>query len=77
MGIVNRRNAVLGWLTWTVGKRLAKKKAKAAVPAVEDGKPNKPAVGLAAGLAALGGALVFWRMRKGDGSDGIYGDDGG
>ncbi len=25
MGIVNRRNAVLGWLTWTVGKRAAKK----------------------------------------------------
>ena len=43
MGIVNKRNAVLGWLTWNVGKRVARKKAKAAVPAIEGGKPNKPA----------------------------------
>ena len=70
MGIVNKRNAVLGWLTWNVGKRVAKKKAKAAVPAVEGGRPNKPAVGLAAGLAALGGALFLWRKKKSDGSDG-------
>jgi LPXTG-motif cell wall-anchored protein len=70
MGIVNKRNAVLGWLTWNVGKRVAKKKARSAVPAVEGGKPNKPAIGLAAGLAALGGALVFWRKKKGDAIDG-------
>jgi LPXTG-motif cell wall-anchored protein len=74
MGIVNKRNAVLGWLTWNVGKRVAKKKARSAVPAVEGGKPNKPAIGLAAGLAALGGALVFWRRKKGD--DGAVGDVG-
>ena len=35
MGIVNRRNAVLGWAVWNVGKRFAKKKAKGAVPAVD------------------------------------------
>ncbi len=66
MGIVNKRNEVLGWLTWNVGKRVAKKKARSAVPAVEGGKPNKPAVGLA-GLAAVGGALLFWRKKKGGG----------
>ncbi len=66
MGIVNKRNAVLGWLTWRVGKRVAKKKARQAVPAVEDGKPNKPAI--AAGVAALLGGLLFWRKaRKRDG----------
>jgi LPXTG-motif cell wall-anchored protein len=71
MGIVNKRNAVLGWLTWNVGKRAARKKAKAVVPAIEGGKPNKPAVGLAAGLAALGGVLFFWRKKKsGGGGDG-------
>jgi len=69
MGIVNKRNAALGWLTWTLGKRVAKRKAKAAVPAVEGGKPNKPA--LAAGIAALAGALLFWRKaKKRDGSGG-------
>jgi LPXTG-motif cell wall-anchored protein len=69
MGIVNKRNALLGWLTWNVGKRAARKKAKAAVPAIEGGRPNKPAVGLAAGLAALGGVLFFWRKKKSGGGD--------
>ena len=68
MGIVNKRNAVLGWVTWQLGKRVAKKKAKAAVPAVEGGKPNKPAI--AAGVAAVLGGLLFWRKAKGRGADG-------
>jgi LPXTG-motif cell wall-anchored protein len=69
MGIVNKRNAVLGWLTWTVGKRVAKRKAKSAVPAVEGGKPNKPAI--AAGIAALAGTLLFWRKarKRGDSAE--------
>jgi hypothetical protein len=70
MGIVNRRNAVLGWLTWTVGKRAAKRKARSAVPAIEGRRPNKPAVGLAAGVAALGSVLFFWRKKKGGGGEG-------
>jgi hypothetical protein len=67
MGIVNRRNAVLGWAVWNVGKRVAKKKAKGAVPTVdtETKRPNASATVLAA-LAAVGGALMFWRKR-GDG----------
>jgi hypothetical protein len=32
MGIVNRRNAVVGWLTLKVGKRVVKQKAAGAVP---------------------------------------------
>ena len=69
MGIINKRNAVLGWLTWNVGKRAARKKAKAVVPALEGGKPNRPAVRLAAGLAALGGVLFFWRKKKNRGGE--------
>ena len=66
MGIMNRRNAFLGWTVWQVGKRVAKKKAKAAVPTVdsETKRPNKPAV--IAGLAALGGVLMFWRKKSSD-----------
>ena len=60
--IINKRNAVIGWLTWTVGKRVAKRKARQAVPAVEGGKPNKPAI--AAGLAGFMGILMFWRKRR-------------
>jgi hypothetical protein len=68
MGIVNRRNAVLGWTVWQVGKRVAKKKAKGAVPTVdpETKRPNKPAI--IAGVAAIGGALMAWR-KKGSGEE--------
>jgi hypothetical protein len=58
MSIVNKRNAVVGWLTVKVGKRLVKRKAADAVPRATTG-------GAAAGaLAAAGGALFFWRRAK-------------
>lgn len=63
MGIVNKRNAVVGWVAVKVGKRVVKKKAADAVPSARTG-------GAAAGaLAAVAGALVFWRRRKGDGEE--------
>jgi hypothetical protein len=64
MGIVNRRNAVVGWAVVKLGKRVVKKKAAEAVPAARTG-------GAAAGaLGALAGALFFWRRtRKGDGEE--------
>jgi LPXTG-motif cell wall-anchored protein len=65
MAIVNRRNAVLGWTVWQAGKRVAKRKVKEIVPGRTDGtkRPNKGAV--VSGLAAAGGALWFWRRRRG------------
>jgi hypothetical protein len=58
MGIVNKRNAVLGWIMLKLG-RAQKKKARSAVPGPRTG-------GVAAGaLAAIGGALFFWRKRRG------------
>jgi len=65
MTIVNRRNAMLGWAVWQVGKKVAKSKAKAAVPAVdaERRRPNKP---LLYALAAAGGLLLFWRWKSSD-----------
>ena len=67
MGFFNRRNALIGWLAWNVAKRVIRRKAKAAVPSIdtEAKRPNKPAILLAA-LAAVGGALLFWRSRSGD-----------
>lgn len=67
VGIVNRRNAMLGWAAWRIGKRVARKKAKSAVPSIDpDSKrPNKPA--LAAAVAALVGGLVFWKRQRGGG----------
>ena len=66
MALLNKRNAVLGWTVWKLGKRVAKRKAKEAVPGrVDDSmRPNKSAI--ATGLATLGGALWFWRRRRSD-----------
>lgn len=70
MAILNKRNAVLGWSVWQVSKLVAKKKARQAAPGrVGDTKrPNKGAI--VSALAAVGGAVWFWRHRRGDdGSD--------
>jgi len=64
MGILNKRNAILGWSVWQVGKRVAKKKAKDAVRVDDSKRGSKGAI--ATGLATLGGALWFWRRRRGD-----------
>ena len=66
MSIVNRRNAMLGWLTWLTAKRVLKKKAKEAVPGTVEGskRPNKGAI--VSAFAALGGALWFWRRKSSD-----------
>jgi hypothetical protein len=57
MSIVNKRNAVVGWIVVKLGKRVVKRKAQDAVPSARTG-------GAAAGaLAAIGGALFFWRRK--------------
>jgi hypothetical protein len=66
VSIFNRRNAVVGWAVWSVGKRALKRKARGAVPAVdpETKRPNRSAIALA--LAGAVGAATFWRSRAGD-----------
>jgi hypothetical protein len=68
VGVFNRRNAAVGWLTWVVGKRALKKKAKGVVPSLDpqSKKPNKSAIALL--VAGAAGALTFWRKRSGDDS---------
>jgi hypothetical protein len=65
MGIINRRNAILGWSVWQVTKAVAKWKAKAAAsgPGSRAGL-NKGAV--ASMIAAAGGVLWFWRKKSDD-----------
>ncbi len=64
MSILNRRNAVLGWVALAVGKRVLKKKAKTVVPAVdaETRKPNKSAIALL--VAGAVGVTTFLRSRS-------------
>jgi len=65
MGIVNKRNAVVGWGVLKIAKRLGKKKAREAVPGTGDHAGlNKSA--LATIAAAVGGFLFFWRKKSGD-----------
>lgn len=60
---MNRRNAVLGWAVWQVGKAAAKRKAQQAVKP-ENGRIGKKAI--AGALAAVGGAFYFWRRSRSD-----------
>ena len=68
MGIVNRRNAVLGWGVWKIGKAVAKRKAKQARPGTGDhGGLNKGALATI-GVATVA-ALLFWRKKSDDSPD--------
>ena len=63
MGILNKRNAVLGWAAWTVGKSRHEEQG----PRLRRGRSGAPKKGaIAAGLVAVGGALLFWRRNRGD-----------
>jgi len=63
MGILNKRNAVVGWIAVKVGKRVVKQKAAGAVPSAKTG-------GAAAGaLAAIGDVLFFWRRKRDSGGE--------
>jgi len=66
MAVFNRRNAAVGWLALVVGKRVLKRKAKQAVPAIdaESKRPNKSAIALL--VASAVGVLTFWRRRSDD-----------
>ena len=67
MSVFNRRNAVIGWIAWSAGKRAATYAAKDAARGAKPGmhpktkKPNKSAILL--GVAAAVGALAFLKSR--------------
>ena len=56
MGIVNTRNAVIGWAVVKGGKYAVRKKA-------EESKPSAMRAGWAAGALAAA-ALVAWRVKS-------------
>ena len=72
MSIVNRRNALIGWATWSTAKRVAAMKAKrAAAPRNGGGSKSKgkTTVKVVAVVAAAGGAVAFWKAKHRDATD--------
>jgi hypothetical protein len=71
VGVFNRKNAAVGWLTLTVGKRVLRRKAKSAAPRFdpETKKPNTSAMALmAAGAAGVATGVTTFRRRRSRGS---------
>jgi hypothetical protein len=56
----NKRNAFIGWLVLTIGKPLAKRKARQAMR----GKRGGAMAAAVAGIGAALGGLMFWRRRR-------------
>jgi hypothetical protein len=62
----SKKNAFVGWLVLTVGKPIAKRKARRAV----SGKRGGAMAAMAAGVGAAVGGLMFWRKRRSSGTPG-------
>jgi hypothetical protein len=62
MGIINRRNAVLGWGVWKVEKLREAEGPRRCPGTGEHAGLNKGAI--ASMLAAAGGVLWFWRKKS-------------
>jgi uncharacterized protein HemX len=78
MSIINRRNALIGWATWSVIKRTAAMQAKRAKGAAADAVPKKSGgskgkkavkAGAIAAAAAAAGLVVFWKAKHRDSTD--------
>lgn len=68
MTVINKRNAILGWGVWQVGKATAKRKARQSLEPTDKRRGGKGTGAILSALAAAGGALWFWRRRQ-------HGDD--
>jgi len=66
MSIINRRNAIFGWLAWNVAKQVGKRQASSRLQGSGNGHVTRNGISaaLAAGIAASVGALIFWRRRR-------------
>lgn len=68
MSIINRRNAIFGWLAWNVAKQFGKRQATSRLRGGQGhATRNGVSAALAAGVAATVGALIFWRRRRDSG----------
>ena len=67
MTMLNRRNAVLGWMVWSAFKQIGKQKARKAVPGKGDyAGLNKSAIASIVGAVVGATVLVVWRIKSGE-----------
>ena len=69
MSLLNKRNALLGWVTWMVAKRTMKRKAHNVMSGTSAGGGGRKRFALPLVAAAVGGALLFWRRQRNDDPD--------
>lgn len=67
MSVINRRNAIVGWLLITLAKPVAKQKARAAARKAGTRKGGAVTASVAAVGAGAAG-LMFWRKRRSNGA---------
>ncbi len=65
-----RRYALLGWAVWKVGKRVAKRRAKSALPGTGESTSLRVAP-LAVVLAGAAGVAWYLWNRRDDGGNGF------
>lgn len=68
MSVMNRRNAVFGWIAWAIAKEALRSKSRQVVPRNGTSARRKLVVP-AAIAAAVGGAVLFWKRQQDNGDD--------
>jgi hypothetical protein len=65
MSMFNRRNALIGWATWTIVKQMARRKARQSAH-VDSGTARRIAIPalMTGAAAAVLAVLLFWRRRS-------------
>lgn len=61
--MLNKRKALIGWLVYTLGKPIAKRRMKSKARGAAGSRTSIAAI--VAGAGALLGGLMFWRRRRG------------
>ena len=68
MSVMNRRNAVMGWIAWAIAKEALRSKSRHVVHG-EGTSTRRKFVVPAAIAAAVGGAVLVWKRQQDSGDD--------
>jgi len=62
MSVFNKRNAAVGWFTWTMARKIIHRKANNALAAKRKKKQRRGALALVAASAI--GAATYWKVHS-------------